>query len=89
MDCVSRLDGQVFIVTVVFGDFGENINKYSGDAYLWLVRKSGGFVGELGGQLTLTLEDKYKQNVNFNLGEIEFDLLMVRVPSTVLLPCLY
>ena len=48
----------MFVATLVFEDFGENINSYSGDAYFQLIRKSGSFVGGLGGQLTLTLEDK-------------------------------
>ena len=25
--------GQMFVVALVFEDFGENINRYSGDAY--------------------------------------------------------
>ena len=49
--------------------------------------KSGDFVGGLGGQMTLTLEDKCEAKVKFDLAKIEFDLLMIRVPSTVLIPC--
>ena len=43
------------------------------------MRKSGGFVGGLGGQMTLTLEDKCEAKVNDDLVKIEFDLLMLRV----------
>ena len=43
------------------------------------MKKSGGFVGELGGQMTLTLEDKCEANVNYDLAKIEIDLLMLRV----------
>ena len=49
--------------------------------------KSGGFVGGLGCQMTLTLEDKCEAKVNYDLAKIEFDLLMIRVPSTLLIPC--
>ena len=31
--CVSGWGGQMFDVALVFEDFGENINRYSGDAY--------------------------------------------------------
>ena len=49
--------------------------------------KRGGFVGGLGGQMTLTLEDKCEAKVKSDLAKIEFDLLMIRVPSTVLILC--
>ena len=58
-----------------------------GDACLHLVRKSGGFVGGLGEQITLTLEDKCEAKVNYDLAKIEFDLLMMRAPSAVFTPC--
>ena len=48
--------------------------------------KSGGFVGGLSGQMTLTLEDMCEAKVNYDLGEIEFDLLMMRAPSAVFIP---
>ena len=51
------------------------------------MRKSAGFVGGLGGQMTLTHEDKCEVKVKSDLAKIEFDLLMIRVPSTVLTPC--
>ena len=51
-------------MTLGFGDFGWNISKYSGNGYVQLVRKSGRFVGGLGGQMTLILEDKYEAKVN-------------------------
>ena len=51
------------------------------------MRKSGGFVGRLGGQMTLTLKDKYETAVNYSLAKIEFDLHMMRVPSAVFVPC--
>ena len=51
------------------------------------MRKSGGFVGGLGGQMTLTLEDKCEVKVNYDLAEIELDLLMMRAPSSVFTPC--
>ena len=41
--------------------------------------KSGGFVGGLGGQMTLKLEDKCEAKVNYDLAKIEFDPLMIRV----------
>ena len=75
----------MFIVTLGYGDFGWNINKYYGDAYLYLMRKSGSFDGGLAGQMTLTLEDKREAKVNYDLAKIEFDLLMIRVPSAVLI----
>ena len=43
--------------------------------------KSGSFVGGLGGQMTLTLEDKCETKVNYDLAKIEFDLLMMRVKN--------
>ena len=51
VDCVRRWGGQVFIVTLGYEDFGWNINKYYADAYLYLVRESGSFVGGFGGQI--------------------------------------
>ena len=48
------------------------------------MRKSGDFVGGLGGQMTLTLEDKYEVKVNYDMAKIEFDLLMISVLSAVL-----
>ena len=51
------------------------------------MRKSGGFVGRLGGQMTLTLEDKCETAVSYALVKIEFDLHMMRVPSAVYVPC--
>ena len=51
--------------------------------------KSGGFVGGLGGQMTLTLEDKCEAKVKSDLAKTEYDLLMIRVPSTMLIPCAY
>ena len=51
------------------------------------MRKTGGFVGRLGGQMTLTLEDKCEVKVNYALAEIEFDLLMMKVTSAVFTPC--
>ena len=50
------------------------------------MRKSSGFVGGLGGQMTLTLEDKCEAKVNYDLAKIEFDLLIIRETSTVLIP---
>ena len=50
------------------------------------MRKSGGFVDGLGGQMTVTLENKCEAKVNYHLAKIEFDLLMIRVPSAVLIP---
>ena len=47
----------MFIVTSVFGNFGENINKIFWDAYSIPRRKSGGFLCGSGGQMTLALED--------------------------------
>ena len=41
--------------------------------------KSGSFVGGLGGQMTLTLEDKCEAKVNCDLAKIKFDLFMIRV----------
>ena len=52
------------------------------------MRKCGSFVGGLGGQMTWTLEGKCQAKVNYNLAEIEFDLLMMRIPSAVFTPCL-
>ena len=75
----------MFIVTLGYGDFGWNINKYHGHAHLYLVRKSSSFDGGLGGQMTLTLQDKREAKVNYDLAKIEFDLLMIRVPSAVLI----
>ena len=37
--------------------------------------------------MTLTLKDKFEVKVKSDLAEIEFDLLMIRVPSTLLIPC--
>ena len=51
------------------------------------MKSSGSFVSGLGGQMTLTLEDKCEVKVKFDLAKIEFDLLMIRAPSTVLIPC--
>ena len=51
------------------------------------MRKSGSFVSGLGCQMTLTLEDKCEAKVSYHLAKIEFDLLMIRVPSAVLIPC--
>ena len=51
------------------------------------MRKSGSFVGGLGRQMTLTLEDKCEAKVKSYLTKIEFDLLMIRVPLTVHIPC--
>ena len=73
----------MFIVTLGYGDFGWNTNKYYGDAYLYLVRKSSSFDAGLGGQMTLTLEDKREAKVNYDLAKIEFNLLMIRVPLEV------
>ena len=61
---MSRWGGQVFVMNLRFGDFGQNINNYSGNTYLELVRKSGSFVGGLDAQMTLTLEDKCDAKVN-------------------------
>ena len=36
--------------------------------------------------MTLTLEDKCEVKVNYDLAEIEFDLLMMSVPSAVFTP---
>ena len=51
------------------------------------MRKSGSFAGGLGGEMTLTLKDKCEAKVNYDLAKIEFDLLMARETSTVLIPC--
>ena len=51
------------------------------------MRNSGVFVGGLGGQITLILEGKCEAKVNYDLANIEFHLLLIRVPSTVLIPC--
>ena len=51
------------------------------------MKSSGSFVSGLGGQMTLTLEDKCEVKVKSDLAKIEFDLLMIRAPSTVLIPC--
>ena len=53
----------MFVVALAFEDLVENINGYSGDAYFYVMRKSGGFVGGLGGQMTLTLQDKWEAKV--------------------------
>ena len=37
--------------------------------------------------MTLTLEDKCEVKVNYELPKIEFDLLMIRVPAAMLIPC--
>ena len=37
--------------------------------------------------MTVTFEDKCGVKVDYGLAEIEFDLLMMRVPSTVFTPC--
>ena len=50
------------------------------------MRKSNSFFGGLGGQMTLTLEDMCEAKVNYDLAKIEFDLLMMRVPSAVYTP---
>ena len=49
------------------------------------MRKSVGFVGGLGSQVTLTLEDRCEAKVNYDLAKIA--LLVIRVPSAVLIPC--
>ena len=51
------------------------------------MRKSDGFVGALGRQMILILEDKCEAKINYKLAKIEFDLIVIRVPSAVLLPC--
>ena len=51
------------------------------------MKKSGGFVGGLGGQMTLTFEDTCEAKVESDLAKIEFNLLMIRTPSTVLITC--
>ena len=51
------------------------------------MKNSGSFVGGLGAQMTLKLEDKCEVKVKSDLAKIEFDLLMIRAPSTVLIPC--
>ena len=51
------------------------------------MRKSDGFVGGLGGQMTLTLEDKCEAKVNYDLAKIEFDLLMMRATLAAFTPC--
>ena len=48
---------QMFIVTLVFENFRENINKIFWDAYYLPMRKSGSFVCGLGGQMTLAREE--------------------------------
>ena len=57
MYSVSKWGEQIFIVTLVFQNFGENVNKIFWDAYSLPMRKSGGFLRGLGGQMTLLLED--------------------------------
>ena len=47
----------MFIVTLAFGNFGDNIKKIFWDAYSIPKRKSGGFLRGLGGQMNLALED--------------------------------
>ena len=47
----------MFIVTLVFENFGENINKIFCDAYSLTTTKSGGCFGGLDEQITLVLED--------------------------------
>ena len=37
--------------------------------------------------MTLTLEDKCEVKVNYELAKTEFDLLMIRVPATMFIPC--
>ena len=49
------------------------------------MKNSGSFVNGLGGQMTLKLEDKCEAKVKSDLAKIEFDLLMIRAPSTVLI----
>ena len=51
------------------------------------MRKSSGFVGGLGGQMTLTLKHKCEATVNCDLTKTEFGLLMKRVPSAVIISC--
>ena len=51
------------------------------------MKNSGSFVSGLGGQMTLTLEDKCEAKIKSDLAKIEFDLLMIRAPSTVLISC--
>ena len=53
---------QMFIVTLVFENFGENINKIFWDPYSLPMRKSGGFHCGLCGQLILALEDNNGAN---------------------------
>ena len=57
MYCISRWHEQIFIITLVFENLGENINKIFWDAYSLPVRKSTGFPCALGGQMTLVCED--------------------------------
>ena len=47
----------MLIVTLVFENFGENINKIFWDAYSLTTTKSGGCFCGLGDQITLVLED--------------------------------
>ena len=47
----------MFIVTLVFENFGENINEIFWDAYSLKTRKSGGCFCGLSDQITLVLED--------------------------------
>ena len=47
----------MIIVTLVFENFGENINKIFWDAYSLPMRKSCSFIGGLGGLMILALED--------------------------------
>ena len=44
------------MVVVWAGNLKRISIAYSGDAYSLLIRKSGGFIGGLGGQITLALK---------------------------------
>ena len=43
------------------------------------MRKNGGFLGVLGGQMILKLEDKCEAKINCDLVKIQFALFMIRV----------
>ena len=51
------------------------------------MRNSGGFLGGLGCQMNLTLEDKCETKVNYDPDKFWFDLLMIRVHLAVLILC--
>ena len=57
----------MFVVTIVFEKFGKNVNKIFWDGYSLLMKKSVGFIGGLGGQMTLTLKDQYKGAIDSNI----------------------